>query len=80
MILGVKIDQIKMTMGAADEKLAGDQQREVTQGRSQDFREGGSQEPPQQRRGFVRCARQCDERARMLAVLYSTFPGLLPPL
>ena len=62
MILGVKIDQIKMTMG---EKLAGDQQREVTQGRSQDFSEGGSQEPPQQRRGFVGCARQCDERARV---------------
>ena len=28
MILGVKIYQIKMTMGAADEELAGDQQLE----------------------------------------------------
>ena len=57
-----------MTMGAADEELAGDQQREVTQRRSQDFSEGVSQEPRQQRRGFVGCARQCDERACMLAV------------
>ena len=32
-------------MGAADEELAGDQQREVTQGLSQDFCEGVSQEP-----------------------------------
>ena len=70
MILGIKIDQIKMTMGAADEELAEDQQREVTQGRSQNFSEGGSQEPRQQRRGFVEYARQCDARARMLAVLY----------
>ena len=68
-------------MGAADEELAGDQKLEkVARSRRGVASISARGVPKSLGKSLVGCAKQCDERARMLAVLYSTFPGLLPPL
>ena len=83
MILGVNIYQIKMNDGgAADEELAGDQQREKAARSRRGVARISARGVPKSlgNKGVASWGVRDSAKSARACYNYSTFPGLLPPL